>query len=87
MKYKLYCVKDELVGFGIPTAEQNEQTALRNFSYAANQKGTLIYENSKDYSLYYVGEFNTDTGVFAGLPIPEKLVDANSVIDKKDENV
>lgn len=86
MKYLIVSLRDAKTGFGIPQTEVNEQTALRNFEYAFNKKGTLVYEHAADYSLYKVGEYDTETGVLSGCTVPELIVDALSV-QNKEENV
>lgn len=83
MKYALYSLKDEKVGFGIPQAENNEQTALRNFDYAVNKKGTLVYENPADFSLWYVGEFDTESGTIVADTHPTYIIGALDVKSKE----
>lgn len=62
MKYPLFSYRDVMVGFMPPQADQSEQTAIRGFSYAINNKEGLMNFSPKDYDLYKVGVFDTESG-------------------------
>lgn len=63
MKIKLYAIKDTLVGFMTPYAQHNDAYAKRAFANAVNDiKPNNINVNPEDKQLYYVGEFDEDTG-------------------------
>lgn len=62
MKYPMYCYRDQKVGFMPPQADQNDNTAIRGFAYAINSRDGLMNFSPKDYDLYKVGEFDTETG-------------------------
>lgn len=90
MIMRLYSIKDELVGFGKPVVMENNDVAIRQFSDLVNVSPEYR-DHAKDYSLYFVGEFFPDLGVF-GRPYvgdgvdavpadsPIKIVDALSVL-------
>lgn len=42
MKTKLYSYRDNLVGFGPVMVENNEQTAIRGFSFAVNNASGMM---------------------------------------------
>lgn len=79
MVYKLYAIKDELVGFGSIMLEQNEMSARRDFAYACNKEGTLLKENKKDYTLYYLGEFDIEKGTINSVA-PEVVLNGSSIV-------
>lgn len=84
MKLRAYCIKDDLTGYQIPQFEINEQTALRNFSYAVNETKGLLQSYAKDYSLYFVGVFDTESGCLTSCD-PEKIIEASSIRRNGDE--
>lgn len=84
MKTKLYSYRDQLVGFGPIMVENNEQTAVRGFSFAVNNASGMMGFAPKDYDLFYVGEFDTDTGIITGAPVPALVVNGTSVFGDKE---
>lgn len=84
MKTKLYSYRDNLVGFGPVMVENNEQTAVRGFSYAVNNASGMMGFSPKDYDLFYIGEFDTDTGVIVSAPVPALVVNGSSVYGDKE---
>ena len=56
MKRTLYCIRDNLSGFGTPVFDVSDQTAKRAFSYAINNNADMNFSPS-DYDLYKVGTF------------------------------
>lgn len=61
MKYGLYSVLDRKTGFLPVNADQNDQSARRNFEHAIQQPG-ILNTHSEDFVLYKVGEFDNETG-------------------------
>lgn len=60
---KLYAVKDVLVGsFMQPVAMQNDEVAVRSLKIAANDPNAFK-ENKKDIQLWYLADYNPETGV------------------------
>lgn len=80
MKAKLYSYRDALVGFGPIMVESNERTAIRGFSYAINNATGTMNFAPKDYDLFYIGEFDTDTGAIAAAPVASLVVNGSSVL-------
>lgn len=65
MKYNVYCVRDELVGFMTPTIDQSDAIAVRNFLMACDsvrRDSSLMAWKPSDYSLYRVAVFDSDSG-------------------------
>lgn len=78
----LYSVKDELKGFGAVIVSDNDPIAIRDFAYACNSN-EIMKLNHKDYSLYKVGEYDTELGLIKTDGFPQLLVDCSSVIKKE----
>lgn len=84
MKAKLYSYRDNLVGFGPVMVENNEQTAVRGFSFAVNNASGMMGFAPKDYDLYYLGEFDTDSGLVLPAPVPSLVVNGTTVFGEKE---
>lgn len=67
MKYGVYCIRDLKSGWLSPTVDINDQVAIRNFAYAV-QHNDLFSAFANDYSLYKIGDFDTDSGDIVNLP-------------------
>lgn len=67
MKYGVYCIRDLKSGWLSPTVDINDQVAIRNFVYAV-QHNELFSDFANDYSLYKIGDFDTETGDIVNLP-------------------
>lgn len=84
MPYGLYAIKDAKNGFMFPQTDANDETAIRNFSNALMDKDSMLVRFASDFTLWKVGEFNSETGeVF---PIMVQLVDAASIVYGRKEN-
>lgn len=72
MIYPVFSVRDQLTGFGQLLVDTNEATAIRNFQNGIAQNAGM-QNNLKDFDLYQLGEYDTDTGVITPL-VPIKMV-------------
>ena len=84
MKYPMFSIKDDKTGFSCPTCDQSEASAVRNFSFAVNNSDTVMGFAPKDYDLYKVGEFDTDSGKIRTF-VPEFVVSGSSVFGVNDK--
>lgn len=64
MIYGVYAIRDALSGFMSPTLETSDALALRHFSMAVAdvRSGNLMNFRPGDFSLYFIGRYNTDDG-------------------------
>ncbi|UDN67797.1 nonstructural protein [robinz microvirus RP_121] len=79
---KSYAVRDvKSASYANPFFSPNNQTATRAFAMEVNRQDAqnLLYTNHADFQLYYVGDFNPDTGVLSGKE-PEYLTDGTAVL-------
>ena len=79
MKFGMYCIKDAKTGFMTPVVEQNDASALRNFSHAVNQPDSIMHDSPNDFSFFKVSDFDTDAGILS-IPSPILVADASEVL-------
>lgn len=74
--YPVFSIRDAVSAkFGQLMVESNEATARRNFQYGCRE-GLMDYARD-DFSLYKIGMYDVDSGVFAPLAIPELVCKAS----------
>lgn len=61
MKMPMYGIKDRLTGFTSPIPLSNDEVALRWFK-ELTQTDTSIKVSPDDFTLYFLGEFDTEKG-------------------------
>lgn len=83
MKYGLYSIKDEKVGFTPPQCDQSDQSAIRGFSFALNNKDNIMNYSPADFQLYKIGEFDVEKGKVIPLVPIELVCSGSSVIGDK----
>lgn len=64
MKKGIYSLQDRLNGFMSITIDDKDEIAIRGFQHAlaCAPRDSLFMTNPDDYSLYKIGEFDTDSG-------------------------
>lgn len=78
--YSVFDKKAQL--FCAPFCSINDDTATRDFSYAANDPTSDIGRYSIDYSLYFLGVFDDEKGYISTEGTRRHLVEAYSLINK-----
>lgn len=82
MIYKVCAVHDKAVeAFGQPFYVVNKGAALRGFGDECKRvpspdRPNPFFGHLEDYSLYYLGDFDDNTGRFDMRDIPERLAEA-----------
>lgn len=80
MKLGLYAIYDKMTGYMVPTAQQNNEQAIRAFSYDINsEEMNMLKANPDDFQLERVGTYDTDTGEVIGQNL-EIIATARSVM-------
>lgn len=79
----VYSVFDELTGFMGPVVDINDSVAIRNFTYMISNSKEYA-ENAKDYSLYFVGEFDEKNGLMSPCTPPKLLIRASDCLHGED---
>lgn len=62
MIYGIYAVRDVKAGFMTPTVDLSDNTAARNFSHAIKTSDSVFASFAKDFDLFRIGSYDTDTG-------------------------
>ena len=83
MILKIFTIKDKKSNFGQLFTEQNQLVALRNFNELCNSKDTMINKYPEDYSLYEIGEYDTETGEVKGYKTLKEIASAESFAKKE----
>lgn len=80
MKINCYAVLDsKIADFHMAIFDIKHEGAIRQFSDAVNDKQTKWSKHPEDYSLWYVGKFDTTKGMLEGC-LPENLVNAVAIV-------
>lgn len=82
MKYPVFSYRDNKVGFMTPFVDQNDDAAIRGFSYAINTREGVMNFAPADYDLYKIGVFDTEKGTIDSM-LPEMIVSGSSVAGAK----
>lgn len=72
MKKPVYALRDELAGFLSVNVDINDEVAKRNFLASMKNHG-LNNAIIKDYSLYRIGDIETDSGQLDAFTVPQFL--------------
>lgn len=74
MKLGMYAIRDVKTCFMTPTLDQTKEAAIRNFTVAIRQGTSLLHAMPQDFDLFYVGEFDAESGIISALSVPEFVV-------------
>lgn len=74
MKWKMYSIKDELQGFTTPIPMANDDMAKRYFR-EQQKVNTTISNEPGDFSIWSMGEFDTETGIYEQMADYPKLIE------------
>lgn len=79
MKLYIYSVYDKAVNaYMQPFYARSAGEAIRSFTELANDPKTNVAKYPSDYTLFALGEFDDNSGAFAGVE-PRRLVGAHEV--------
>lgn len=81
MVYKMYSIKDECIGFGIPFALENDGVAIRTFENAYHVNNSMYATKPNDFSLYCVGTFDNKTGDVNPI-LPFRVCEASEFVER-----
>lgn len=71
MIYNIYAIKDDASTFLAPTIDATDATAIRQFKAAlSNAENSIMYCNKKDFSLYKIGTYDSETGLITPYVVP-----------------
>ena len=72
MVLNMYALKDEVDQFDAPMLLPNDAAAMRALRNAYDRPGSIYQTAPQDYTLYFIGQFDTVTGEI--LPLGLKRV-------------
>lgn len=82
MKFPVFCMRDNKVGFMSPFVEQTAEAAKRGFAYALSNRDGVMSFAPADYDLFQIAEFDTESGAMT--PVwPVELVISGSGVEVK----
>mgnify|MGYP003375826781 CR=1 FL=1 len=77
MKRKVYTVRDAKAElFNTPFYQTTHGEAERTFKNLVQDKTSMVGKYPEDYDLYYMGEFDDNTGNIMSLETPQHIVKA-----------
>lgn len=80
MELKAYSVRDaKAEAYNLPFFKHMHGEAEREFTKLARDPQSQVNQFPEDYDLYYVGNYDLQTGVFKALDTPQHMLKAISV--------
>lgn len=87
MKYGIYSIRDSAAGvFTAPTIDLTDESAIRSFSQAVNNAGSVMNFSPSDFSLYRIGTLNVEAGTIDPASPPAMLVSGDRLVKVVIEN-
>lgn len=80
MKLNVYSIRDSKTGFLSPTFEINDAVAMRNFEHAVVNSDSVLFSHARDFDLFKIGTFDSDTGRLMPLELPVNLISGYSCL-------
>lgn len=83
MKYGIFSIRDAAAHvFTAPTIDLTDESAIRGFSQAVNNKGSMMNFCPSDFALYRIGILNVEAGTIEPVNPPEMLVSGDRLIER-----
>lgn len=87
MLYGIYSIRDAAAHvFTAPTMDLTDESAIRGFSQAVNNAGSVMNFCPSDFALYRVGTLHVETGTIEPINPPIMLVSADRLVKVVIEN-
>lgn len=83
MKYPIYSYRDNKAWFGQPMIDNNDESAIRGFSYAINNANGIMSFSPSDFDLYKIGYFDSEKGTVEPVNPIQLIVSGSSVYGAK----
>ena len=68
--------------FNPPFFKSTHGEAERDFQTASQDDQSMISKYPEDFDLYYLGEYDDQTGKFKALPTPQHIIKAVNVLQR-----
>ncbi len=83
MKYGIFSIRDAAAHvFTAPTIDLTDESAIRGFSQAVNNKGSVMNFCPSDFALYRIGILNVEAGTIEPVNPPELLVSGDRLLER-----
>ncbi len=83
MKYGIFSIRDAAAHvFTAPTIDLTDESAIRGFSQAVNNKDTVMNFCPSDFALYRIGVLNVEAGTIEPVIPPEMLVSGDRLVER-----
>lgn len=81
MKYGIYSIRDAAAGvFTAPTIDLTDESAIRGFSQAVNNAGSVMNFCPSDFALYRIGTLEVEAGTIDPSNPPTMLVAGDRLV-------
>jgi len=88
MLHELYSIRDSKTEvFGQPFQQKTRQEAERTFVSLSNDQTTFIGKYPEDYDLFFLGQYDDNTGKFKLTDSPTHVLKAINCLTKKTTNL
>lgn len=82
--YKMFSIRDsKAAAYHPPFYKKSHGEAERDFSDLASDTQTAVGKHPEDYDLYYVGQYNDETGQVLPLDTPQHIAKAIDRINRQ----
>ncbi len=87
MKYGIYSIRDAAAHvFTAPTIDLTDESAIRGFSQAVNNVGSVMNFCPSDFTLYRIGTLLVEAGEIEPISPPTMLVSGDRLVKVVIEN-
>lgn len=87
MILKIFSIRDSKAEvYNAPFFQKTHGEAERNFRTLVNDEKSAIHNYPEDYDLYYIGEYDDNSGTMSTKDTPEHVIKAIQCLNKMQEN-
>lgn len=80
MQLKAFAIKDTATkAFERPFFQQSSEEAIRSFRHQVNNPQTIWHNAPEDFHIFYIGDYDTNTGLIQSLDAPVHVESAINV--------
>lgn len=79
MTYMITAIRDAKTGFLTPGFHASKEAAVRDFISVCRRPDTAVHEFPVDFSLVFLGSYDTDTGSISPV-VPDELCRATAYV-------
>lgn len=82
MKLNVYTIRDQHIAYNLPWFARTHGEAERKFQDLTNDKQSYVAKYPEHYDLYWIGEFEDETGVITPLDTPRHIAKAVNLVQR-----